>query len=122
MPFLTWDTAYVFLRPHSFPDGKYAAYFKHMVEGAEVDHLYGKDAWLSGDGVIVAQSLLAMLEATLYMIYVGLVIKAGGIGSLLKRQRVGGRDAARAVLIGFAAGVVSATKTIHYRRLCGLSL
>jgi|TARA_R110002003_G_scaffold41_8_gene2879 hypothetical protein len=120
-PFIAWDSAYVFLRPHSFPSGKYASYFTHMVDGAEVDRLYSQAAWRAGDdGVIVAQAVLSMVEVGLYLAYVGMVLWRVGLGGLIKRRMLRGEEGKWVVLVGFAAGVLGGTKTAQYCKFSSL--
>ncbi|KAF2024353.1 hypothetical protein EK21DRAFT_78881 [Setomelanomma holmii] len=115
IPFLTYDSAYIFLRPHSFSGGAYAHYFSHMREGAAVDKLYSEAAWRAGDdGAIVAQGVLACVEVGLFCLYLGLVVRSVGAGGLVRRQMVGGREGPWAVLVGFTAGVLDVIKTGHY--------
>ncbi|KAJ4298010.1 hypothetical protein N0V90_005909 [Kalmusia sp. IMI 367209] len=107
-----WDATYIFLRPHTFPGGKYhQPLFEPMVQWATVDHIYGEHGWLEKEGFTAAQGVINVLEVTLYMVYFGI---AWQHGSGLKRNSFGGRSAAWAVLIGFGAGVVTATKTALY--------
>jgi hypothetical protein len=111
-PFTIWDAAYIFLRPHSMPGGKWHdPFFLPMVQWANTDHIYGKQAWGEYEGFTAAQGVINMLEVTLYMVYFSIVYRNSGVW---QRSSFGGRAAAWAVLVGFAAGVVTATKTALY--------
>ncbi|KAJ4295093.1 hypothetical protein N0V90_007102 [Kalmusia sp. IMI 367209] len=117
-PLTIWDTIYLALRPHSLPGRKWhAPYFAGTFnKWAGVDHSYGKDGWLDQDGFVMAQSVINMLEVTLYMIYVTLVWRGSG-GFFGKK--VGGRSGALAVIVGMNAGCVTATKTaLYFMREC----
>jgi hypothetical protein len=111
-PFTLWDTAYIFLRPHSLAGGKWHdPVFLPMDQWANTDHIYGKEGWSDTEGFTAAQGVINMLEVTLYVTYVGIVWRhsTGGL-----RASLGGKWATRAVLVGFAGGVVTATKTSLY--------
>ena len=84
-----------------------------MVSWATVDHSYSEVAWKDGDGFVTAQSFVNMVEAGLCAYYAFTVWGAAGVGSLLEGKVLGSR-AARAVLVDFVAGVVTATKTTLY--------
>jgi hypothetical protein len=111
-PFTLWDTTYIFLRPHTLPGRKWhEPFFRAMDSWAEVDHTYGEQAWQEREGFTAAQGVINMLEVTLYMVYFFIAWRHGRGGV---RGAFGGRWAARAVLVGFAAGTVTATKTSLY--------
>lgn len=111
-PFTVWDAAYIFLRPHTMPGGVWhEPFFRPMVQWATVDRIYGEHAWLKKEGFTAAQGVINVLEISLYMVYLMIVHRNGGA---LRRASFGGRPAAWAVLVGFAAGVVTATKTSLY--------
>ena len=87
--------------------------FEPMRSWATVDRIYGEQGWYEREGFTAAQGVVNMLEVTLYMIYVGIVFRNSKAPSL---SGFGGKTAAWAVLIGFGAGVVTATKTSLYCR------
>ncbi|KAF2659450.1 hypothetical protein K491DRAFT_712723 [Lophiostoma macrostomum CBS 122681] len=78
---------------------------------AGVDHTYGEQAWLEREGFTAAQGVINMLEVTLYMVYFFIAWRHGKGGV---RGAFGGKWAARAVLVEFAAGTITATKTSLY--------
>ena len=133
LPLVAWDTSYVFLRPHSLPGGRwhdpvwtlYGIY-------ARVDHVYGWPAWEEGNGWTAAQSLMNCLETALYVTYLAVVWTHGREAGekeeqeLQKRRTwweqtwvgrtnvVEGASGARASLVGFAAAIMTASKTLLY--------
>lgn len=145
LPLVIWDTLYVFLRPHSMPGGflhsplwvPYALY-------GTVDHVYGFRAWEAKNGFTAAQSLLNAVETVAYGCYLWGVWRFGreenGAGEGAKRlpgrprkdavvrvveevrgwRVVEGRAAGRAVLVGFAASVMTLSKTVLYCESCSL--
>lgn len=119
-PFTLWDAAYIFLRPHTFPGGKWhRPLFEPMVQWSNTDRIYGELGWENSEGFTAAQGVINILEVTLYMMYFVIVWRHGGG---FRRTSFGGRPAAWAVLIGFGAGVVTATKTALYCRFRQVSI
>ncbi|KAF1852153.1 uncharacterized protein K460DRAFT_392277 [Cucurbitaria berberidis CBS 394.84] len=121
LPLTIWDTAYILLRPHSFPGGKWhAPFFLSMEPWASTDHLYGPEAWGASEGFTAAQAVVNVLEVGMYTGYVWGVWRGGGLGGgarwRIGKRRIQGKMAAGAVVLGFAAGVVTATKTGLYCR------
>lgn len=110
LPLVTWDAAYVLLRPHSMPGGflhsplwvPYALY-------GEVDHVYGFKAWNAGDGFNGAQSSLNVMETLLYLAYVLIWYRNKDA-----RGTVRGPKAARAVVLAYTAAVMTVSKTVLY--------
>ncbi|KAF2466905.1 uncharacterized protein BDR25DRAFT_305769 [Lindgomyces ingoldianus] len=114
-PFTIWDTLYLLLRPHSLPGQKWHdSYFSHVFAiWASVDHIYGEEGWRNKSGFVLAQSAINVTEATLYMVYIWIILRSGSQISASK-WRIGGRTGAWAVLVGEVAGCVTATKTAMY--------
>jgi hypothetical protein len=111
-PFTLWDSAYIFLRPHTLLGGKWHdPFFRPMDGWADTDRIYGGLGWQEKEGFTAAQGVINMLEVTLYMAYFVIAWKHGKEGIL---GAFDGKWAARAVLVGFGAGVVTATKTSLY--------
>lgn len=84
-----------------------------------VDHMYGPKQWNLGNGFTAAQGCLNVVETVLYLVYFGVWYKnAAGAGlaagSSWRERRVSGRAGALAVVIGFAAAVMTVSKTLLY--------
>lgn len=112
-PFTIWDTLYLFLRPSSLPGYKWhTPYFSvSFTIWAGIDKSYGEQGWKDRDGFVAAQSVINMLEVTLYMVY--LIIVWQSVGRLFN-VKVSGRAGGAAVVVGMNAGCVTATKTALY--------
>jgi hypothetical protein len=115
-PFTIWDTAYIFLRPHTLPGHKWhAPIFTPYSDYAAVDRVYGELAWLEKDGFTAAQGVINMTEVTLYAVYFWIVMTRGNKSAVTGGKRiVGGASAGLAVALGLIAGSVTATKTALY--------
>jgi hypothetical protein len=115
LPLVVWDTGYVLGRPHTMPGGKwqgplYAPYKLY----ATVDLLYGWPAWERQDGFTGAQASMNVVETIMYGMYLYVVFARGQAGA---KRRVVGRDAGWAVVLGFAATVMTLSKTVLYSKL-----
>jgi hypothetical protein len=112
-PFTIWDTLYLLLRPSSLPGYKWhSPYFSgSFTIWAGIDKSYGEQGWKDRDGFVAAQSVINMLEVTLYMIYILIVLRSAG---RLFGAKVSGRAGGMAVVVGMNAGCVTATKTALY--------
>jgi hypothetical protein len=108
---VAWDTGYVLLRPYTMPGGSlhWPLWVPYELYG-RVDHVYGFKAWNAGMGFTAAQGSLNLVETALYAVYWGLwwANKKGPGG------RVAGRKAGLAVAVGFAASVMTFSKTVLY--------
>ncbi|OJD29137.1 c6 transcription factor [Diplodia corticola] len=137
LPLVAWDTGYVLLRPHSMPGGRlhWPVWQPYALYGT-IDHVYGFPAWEAGDGFGAAQATLNAVETALYAAYLGVVWAAGagaggsaagvgagaggkgevgvGKGEKAAARVVVGRRAAQAVLVAFAASVMTLSKTVLY--------
>ncbi|KAI9680916.1 MAG: hypothetical protein M1829_000996 [Trizodia sp. TS-e1964] len=124
LPLVAWDTGYVFLRPHSMLGGAWHAplWTPYGLYGV-IDHVYGLPAWESHSGFTGAQSALNVVETALYMLYLSLVAfdyaaapspESTGLHRWLGVGETRGRKAAWAVLVGFAAAVMTLSKTTLY--------
>ncbi|KAK4225071.1 hypothetical protein QBC38DRAFT_280353 [Podospora fimiseda] len=109
LPLVTWDTLYVFLRPHSMPSGflhspiwtPYALY-------GQIDYIYGLKAYESHNGFTAAQSALNVIETLGYIYY---LVKWY---SQSANSQVKGRDGAKMLLVGYSAAVMTVSKTVLY--------
>jgi len=95
---------------------------------AAIDYVYGWPGYERGDGFGAAQSALNAVETVLYGLYLMIVynhgiptssgtgIEAGqGLGALLAGGRkVRGKNGNRALIIGFAAAIMTLSKTALY--------
>ncbi|KAF4119313.1 Conserved hypothetical, protein [Geosmithia morbida] len=108
LPLVTWDTLYIFGRPATMPGGSlhWPLWSPYALYG-EVDHVYGWEAFNSQDGFTAAQGFLNIVETAMYLYYLVSVYGRGG-------WKVEGEAAARTVLIGFAAAVMTLSKTALY--------
>ncbi|EKG17152.1 hypothetical protein MPH_05606 [Macrophomina phaseolina MS6] len=131
LPLVIWDTGYMLLRPHSMPGGylHWPIWQPYALYGT-VDHVYGFPAYEKGDGFGAAQATLNAVETLLYLGYLAVVFASGRqapetpgrgapdkarVGGAVGGARaVGGRVAARAVLLAFAASVMTLSKTVLY--------
>ncbi|KAK3984581.1 hypothetical protein QBC44DRAFT_313100 [Cladorrhinum sp. PSN332] len=110
LPLVTWDTLYVFLRPHSMPGGflhspiwvPYALY-------GTVDQIYGIKAWEEHNGFTAAQSALNVIETLMYLYYFAI-----WSGNKDAAGAVKGRNGAKMVLVGYSAAVMTVSKTVLY--------
>lgn len=110
LPLVAWDTAYVLLRPHTMPGGwLHAPLWTPYELYGRVDHVYGFKAWDAGVGFTAAQGTLNLVETALYAVYWALWYRNRDGGG-----RVGGREGALAVAVGFAASVMTFSKTVLY--------
>jgi hypothetical protein len=120
LPLVLWDTGYVLGRPHTMPNGKYhAPLYKPYALYASVDYLYGFPAVEKNQGFTGAQGALNLIETALYAVYLyfvyahGMVLKAES-KALFQKRRLVGKEAGLAVLIGFAAAIMTLSKTVLY--------
>lgn len=85
-----------------------------MDDWASTDHIYGEHAWQEKEGFTAAQGAISMLEATLCM-WCFVIAWRWGRGEM--EGGLGGKPAARVVLVRSGAGFVTATKTSLYCEL-----
>jgi hypothetical protein len=108
LPLVLWDTGYVLGRPHTLPGGAWHAplWMPYELYG-RVDLIYSPAAYARGEGFTGAQGLLNVVETALYLVYAAMVYgkSAGGVG---------GRRGGLAALVGFAAAVMTLSKTVLY--------
>ncbi|KAL8370013.1 hypothetical protein RB595_000394 [Gaeumannomyces hyphopodioides] len=120
LPLVAWDTGYVLLRPRSMPGGDlhWPLWVPYELYG-RVDHIYGFKQWHLNNGFTAAQSSLNLIESLMYLYYVyvwssNAAPAPAGSG---RRAALTGRPAARAVLVLFAALVMTLSKTILVQRV-----
>lgn len=95
---------------------------------ASIDHVYGWPGWENKDGFGGAQGVLNAVELVLYGLYAmilynhsvpttggtGVQLSEGVGGFLAGGRKVRGKTGNRALLIGFAAAVMTLSKTVLY--------
>jgi hypothetical protein len=95
---------------------------------ASIDHVYGWPGWENKDGFGGAQGVLNAVELVLYGLYALIMYNhsasaAGGTGLQLEEgfgkwlaggRKVRGNVGNRALIIGFAAAVMTLSKTVLY--------
>lgn len=120
---------YVFGRPYTMPGGSlhWPLYKPYDLYG-QVDYIYGWKAWNEHNGFTAAQTMLNLIETAFYTYYLYLVFaygkkstahgrgapKPSTVGSLGQSRVLGGTVAGAAVLAGFAAAVMTVSKTVLY--------
>lgn len=108
LPLVTWDTLYIFGRPATMPGGSlhWPLWQPYALYG-QIDLVYGWPAWEARDGFTAAQGFLNVVETAMYLYYLWAVYNGGA-------WRVGGIKGGRATLVGFAAAVMTLSKTALY--------
>jgi hypothetical protein len=95
---------------------------------ASIDHVYGWPGWENNDGFGGAQGFLNAIELVLYGLYAmiiynhgvpttggtGLQVSEGVSKFLAGGRKVRGKPGNRALIIGFAAAVMTLSKTVLY--------
>ncbi|KAF2260321.1 hypothetical protein CC78DRAFT_473186 [Lojkania enalia] len=129
LPLVIWDSLYILLRPHTMAGGAIQwPIWKPYEIYASIDHVYGWPSWNDKDGFPGAQGALNAVEAVLYGLYIMIVWNhglpsAGGkgvqLGSGVSKfiaggRKVPGKTGNRALLIGFAAAIMTLSKTVLY--------
>ena len=75
----------------------------------EVDHMYGWKAWDAGNGFTAAQGALNLVETLMYMAYLWLWSRGKN-----ESGAIAGRQGGLALLLGWAAAVMTVSKTVLY--------
>ncbi|KAF2114516.1 hypothetical protein BDV96DRAFT_100208 [Lophiotrema nucula] len=129
IPLVIWDSLYLLLRPHTMAGGAIQRpIWKPYEIYAAIDHVYGAPGWENKDGFGGAQGALNVIEVVMYGLYFlivyhhgvpsaggrGLQVGSGVRGWIAGGRRVEGWRGNRAVLIGFAASVMTLSKTVLY--------
>lgn len=113
------------MRPHTMPGGSlhWPIWSPYELYG-KVDYIYGWKAFNDGNGFTSAQGFLNVVETVMYLYYLYVVYTHGKITKVLggkKRaigsgyigeRKVGGREGAAAVIVGFSAAVMTLSKTV----------
>lgn len=68
-PLMLWDAAYCLMRPRSMVGGDLHWIWKPYALYGEVDHVYGFEAFMNGDGFAGAAAVLNIIEITTNLIY-----------------------------------------------------
>ncbi|KAL2104562.1 hypothetical protein VUR80DRAFT_10255 [Thermomyces stellatus] len=107
---VAWDTGYVLLRPHTMEGGflHKPLWVPYKLYGA-VDYVYGWRAWEERNGFTGAQGAMNLVESCLYGAYLWLWGRGRD-----ERGAVTGREGGLAVLLGWAAAVMTLSKTMLY--------
>jgi hypothetical protein len=129
MPLVLWDSLYILLRPHTMAGGALQwPIWKPYEIYASIDHVYGWPGWENNDGFGGAQGFLNAIELVLYGLYAMIIYNhgmptTGGTGLQLSEgvskflaggRKVRGKNGNRALIIGFAAAVMTLSKTVLY--------
>ncbi|KAK6382192.1 hypothetical protein LTS17_004079 [Exophiala oligosperma] len=126
LPLVTWDTGYMLMRPHTMPGGKlHSPIWTPYALYGTVDYIYGWPAWDNHVGFSAAQASLNAVENVMYIYYLITILGNGAqnffaaetmgeffVGS--KSNTVSGPGVAKAVLLLFAATVMTLSKTVLY--------
>ncbi|KAI0118695.1 hypothetical protein GGR51DRAFT_129758 [Nemania sp. FL0031] len=115
LPLVAWDCGYVLLRPRTMAGGDlhWPLWTPYALYG-EVDHVYGWKAFNAGNGFTGAQGLLNVVETLMYAYYALAYFRHAVNVPVTGKKAVVGRTAARAVLVGFSAAVMTLSKTVLY--------
>ncbi|KAF1829012.1 hypothetical protein BDW02DRAFT_190666 [Decorospora gaudefroyi] len=129
IPLVLWDTLYILLRPHTMEGGAiHWPIWQPYEIYAAIDHVYGWPGWENQDGFGGAQGALNAVELVMYGLYAMIIYNHGvpttratglqvgeGVNKWLAGGRkVRGRTGNRALVIGFAAAVMTLSKTVLY--------
>lgn len=107
IPLVTWDTLYIFGRPHTMPGGwLHAPIWSPYELYGRVDYIYGFKAVEENNGFTAAQASLNVVETLMYVFYAW--VFAGGDAG--RAARFGNA----AVLACFSAAVMTFSKTVLY--------
>lgn len=120
---------YILLRPHTMAGGALQwPIWKPYEIYAAIDYVYGWPGWEQKDGFGAAQGVLNAVELVLYGLYAmivynhgvpaaagtGLQVGQGVSGWFAGGRKVRGKTGNRALIIGFAAAVMTLSKTVLY--------
>ncbi|KAF1919148.1 mitochondrial inner-membrane-bound regulator-domain-containing protein [Ampelomyces quisqualis] len=129
IPLVLWDTLYILLRPHTFKGGALQwPIWKPYEIYAAIDKVYSPSAWDAKEGFGGAQGALNAIETILYGLYAMILYHHGipaaaGTGAQISQGvsawfaggiKVRGKVGSRALIIGFAASVMTLSKTVLY--------
>ncbi|KAL8660829.1 MAG: hypothetical protein Q9202_006156 [Teloschistes flavicans] len=118
LPLVFWDSAYVALRPHTMPNGKWhSPFFTPYALYGTVDYMYGWPAYESNNGFTLAQASMNIFESVGYIGYLYLFWKHGNGQWTFEhgqKRSIGGRWGGLACLFGFFLSVLTLSKTVLY--------
>lgn len=129
IPLVLWDSLYILLRPHTMKGGALQwPIWKPYEIYAAIDHVYGQPGWDNKDGFGGAQGVLNAVELVLYGLYAMIIYNhsrpaAAGTGLQVGKgvgawfaggRKVRGTVGNRALIIGFAAAIMTLSKTVLY--------
>lgn len=129
LPLVIWDSLYILLRPHTFEGGALQwPIWKPYEIYAAIDKVYSRSAWDANQGFGGAQGALNAVEVVMYGLYAMIIWNhgipaaagtgaqvGGGVGAWFAGGfKVRGKTGNRALLIGFAASVMTLSKTVLY--------
>jgi hypothetical protein len=129
IPLVLWDSLYILLRPHTFSGGALQwPIWKPYEIYAAIDKVYSRSAWDAQEGFGGAQGVLNAIELIMYGLYAmilynhgvptaagtGLQISQGVSAWFAGGVKVRGKSGNRALIIGFAASVMTLSKTVLY--------
>lgn len=123
------------LRPHSMPGGKFHRLWSPYELYGRVDYNYGWPAYNTSQGFPGAQGWMNALETLAYIYYLVVVYRHGYTATksgrvsqkrhkkdlmwwLKEEKAVPGRVGATALVIAFAAGIATLSKTVLYCEWC----
>lgn len=110
-----YESAFVALRPHSLPGGKwYTPFFKPFAPWAAIDTRYCEQAWSDKNQVPNAYVGLGTFESLFLLSYLTHVAKAGGLRWILKTSRIKGSAAVKAVVWAYTAVVVHCARDYFF--------
>ncbi|KAJ9629673.1 hypothetical protein H2203_002054 [Taxawa tesnikishii (nom. ined.)] len=129
LPLVVWDSAYIFLRPHSMAGGKlqWPLWMPYDLY-ATIDYIYGWPAYNAHNGFTAAQGALNVVETIGYSVYLWIVYSYGKptpvegrgappkslVGRLAESRVLYGKLAGWAVLIVFGTAIMTVSKTVLY--------
>ncbi|CZT49222.1 uncharacterized protein RSE6_10033 [Rhynchosporium secalis] len=129
LPLVAWDVGYVMLRPLSMPGGSlhWPLWAPYELYG-KVDYIYGWKAFNERNGFTAAQTLLNIVETSMYMYYLYILFAFGRqshaqgrgapsqskVGFQGQQRYVDGQKGAVAVLVAYSAAVMTFSKTVLY--------
>jgi hypothetical protein len=129
IPLVFWDSLYILLRPHTFEGGALQwPIWKPYEIYAAIDKVYSRSAWDAQEGFGGAQGALNAVELVMYGLYAMILynhgVKASAGTGLQAGQgvsawfaggvKVRGAIGNRALILGFAASVMTLSKTVLY--------
>jgi hypothetical protein len=132
IPLVVWDSLYILLRPHTFEGGALQwPIWKPYEIYAAIDKVYSRSAWDAQEGFGGAQGALNAVETVMYGLYAMIMYNHGipaaaGTGAQISQGvrgwfaggvKIRGAAGNRALVIGFAASVMTLSKTVLYCEL-----